>query len=134
MKHRIRLTFVLIVLMFPTMAISESAEEQDSNFCDESYSEHLHISIAQIHERLVSLLWPDISPPLSQARINAYALFQIKVSASGDVCFVESKFGSPLIVHPLTPAIKKWKFSPNKPFWGIIVIRYVSSGNGYYLL
>ena len=134
MKHLLR--FVVVVLLFPVIATSESVEEEELVVCDDSiyYDEHLHISIAEIHERLVSLSWPDILPPLSQARINAYALFQIKVSASGEVCFIESKSGSPLIVHPLTPAIKKWKFRPNKPFWGVIVIRYVSSGNGFYFL
>jgi hypothetical protein len=132
MKYLIRLTLVLGALMFPVMVISEPAEERDST-CDASFSEYMHLSIAQIHERLVNLSWPDILPPLSQASMNAYALFQIKVSTTGDVCFIESKFGSPLIVHPLTPEIKKWKFSPNKPFWGVIVIRY-KSGRGYQLL
>jgi len=102
----------------------EPTEEQES-VCGTSYG--LHLSIAQVHERLVNLSWPDILPPLSQARMDAYALFQIKVSTSGEVCFIESKFGSPLIVHPLTPEIKKWKFQPNKPFLGVIVIRYVST-------
>jgi len=127
-----RLIFVLIALMVPASAVGESTEEKEFT-CDASYGEHLHISIADIHERLVSLSWPDILPPLSQASMDAYALFQIYVSTAGEICFIESKFGSPLIVHPLTPAIKKWQFRPNKPFWGVIVIRY-KSGRGYRLL
>lgn len=128
MKRLVKLAFVLIALMFPVIAFSESTEERDST-CEDSvyYFENLHISIPQIHERLVSLSWPDITPFLRLARMNAYALFQIKVSTTGEVCFIESKSGSPLIVHPLTPEIKKWKFQPNRPFWGVIVIRYVST-------
>lgn len=135
MKHFLRIAF--ITLVFPVIAISESTVEQarQEAVCDEPvyYGEPFHLSITQIHERLIQMSWPDIPPPLRLASMNAYVLFQIKVSTSGEVCFIESKFGSPLIVHPLTPEIKKWKFSPNKPFWGVIVIRY-KSGSGFHLL
>ena len=135
MKHILRFIFVLIALMFPTIVAGEPTEEQES-ICDkpDHYDEDLYISIAQIHERLVSLSWPYAPPIYWTARVNVYAVFQIKVSTSGEVCAVESIGGNTVIIPPLTSEIKKWKFRPNKPFWGAIVIRYVSSGNGFYFL
>jgi len=134
MKRLIILIFAFIALLFSAFAADESTENKES-ICDESvyYSEDLYSSISQIHERLVSLSWPDIPPIARRARMSVNAVFQIKVSTSGEVCSIASIGGSPIFIPPLTDEIKKWKFRPNKPFWGVIVIRYVSS-RGFRLL
>jgi hypothetical protein len=131
MKSLVWLVVVFIALMFPAITTSETMEKQES-ICEESvyYGEHLYISIAQIHEQLISLSWP--TPP-SFARIVGNAVFQIKVSMSGEVCSIESIGGQSIVLALLAPEIKKWKFSPNKPFWGIVAIRYTSS-EGFRLL
>lgn len=126
---------MIFALMIPAMTASGTTAEQES-VCDQSvyYDENLYISIAQIHEQLVSLSWPELSPIMRQARMEAQVVFQIKVSPSGIVCSVEFIGGNRLILEPLlTPEIKKWKFRPDRPFWGLIAIRYVS-GRGFRLL
>jgi len=130
-----RAMFAFIVLLFPTVATCESTEEQEF-ICDNPvyYDEDLYISIAQIHERLVSLSWPDIPGIAKLARVSANAVFQIKVSASGEVCSIESIGGNPIFIPSLKLEVKKWKFRPNRPFGGIIAIRYTSSGRGFRLL
>ena len=124
MRYFVGLLFVFIVLMFPAIAVDESKEELESA-CDEAVSySNLHISIAEVHERIVSMSWPEELPPLYRyARYNAYAVFQIKVSTSGNVCFIESIGGNPFFLSLLANEIEKWKFRQNRPFWGVIAIR-----------
>jgi len=131
MNYFMRLMLVFITLMFPAIAAGESVEELES-ICAEPvyYNEDLYISIAQIHERLVSLSWPK---PPSFASIIGSAVFQIKVSASGEVCSIESIGGQSIVLALLKPEVKKWKFRPDGPFWGIIAIRY-TSGRGFRFL
>jgi len=126
MKLLARLIFIFIALMFSAIAADKSIEEQEF-VCDEGdYSEDLFISIAEIHERLVSLSWPDIPSIARRARMSATAVFKIKVSTSGEVCSIESMGGSPIFIPPLMLEIKKWKFLPNSPFEGVIAVRYTS--------
>ena len=123
MKYFVLLMFVLIVLMFPCIVNPESVVTRES-ICDGViYYDELHISIAEIHERVVSLLWPDPPPG---ARMRAYAVFQIKVSKSGEVCSVEFIGGNVILRSLLTPEIMKWKFLPDMPFMGLVAIRYAS--------
>ena len=123
MKCFFRLMFALIALMFPGIGNPEPAGEHE-HICDESiYYDELHISIAEIHERVVNLQWPDPPPG---ARMRAYVVFQIKVSKSGEVCIVEFIGGNLILRSLLTPEIKKWKFLPNMPFMGLVAIRYAS--------
>jgi len=133
MRCLTRLLLVFIVLTFPVIMADESKEELGS-VCDESvHYSNLHISIAEVHERIVSLSWPEELPPLyKHARYNTYAVFQIKVSTSGEVCFIESIGGNPFFLPLLSNEIKKWKFRPNRPFWGVIAIR--SESGRFHLL
>ena len=128
MKYFMTLILVFITLMFPAMAAGESAGKQDT-ICSESisYNEDLYISIAEIHERLLSLSWPAPTSFAKFAKIMGNAVFQIKVSTSGEVCSVESIGGQSIVLAMLEPEIKKWKFRPNKPFWGLIAIRYTTN-------
>ena len=125
MKCLAKLAFALIALMLPVMAADEPAKE---SACNESIGPGELISVAEIHKRLVSMSWPELSPFMRQARMSTPAVFQIKVSSSGSTCAVEFIGGNRLILAPLlTPEIKKWKFRPNEPFLGIIAIWYESS-------
>ena len=135
MNYLTRMAFVFMALTLPAVAISDDSAEERELVCDKSvyYSEELYISISDVHERIVSLSWPDIPPIARLARMSVNAVFQIKVSPSGEVCSIESIGGSPIFIPPLTTEIKKWKFRPNRPFCGIIAIRYVSS-RGFRLL
>lgn len=133
MKRFVRLTLVIIALMFSAIATSETTEEQE-NVCESYYDYDSFISVAQVNEQLVSRSWPELPMILRQARMIAYAIFQIKVSPSGEVCYIEFIGGNSVILKPLlAPEIKKWKFRSNRPFWGLVVIRY-ESGRGFQLL
>jgi len=116
---------VFIALTFSAIAADESTEKQESA-CDDSvhYGDLSYISIAEIQERIVSLSWPK-SPSL--AEIVGTAVFQIKVSTSGEVCSIESIGGQTIVLAMLKPEVKKWKFRPDRPFWGIVAIRYTTS-------
>jgi len=122
MKFLVRLALVFIALTVSAMAADQSTEEPKS-VCDESvyYGNKLYISIAEVHERVVSLSWPDPPPG---ARIEGNAVFQIKVALSGKVCSIESVGGHRLLLAVLTPEIKKWKFRPEMPFVGLVAVRY----------
>ena len=134
MRCLTRLLLVFIVLTFPVITADESKEELGS-VCDESvHYGNLQISIAEVYERIAYRTWPEVPPIYRFARITgAYAVFQIKVSTSGEVCFIESIGGNPVIVQPLMLEIKKWRFLPLKPFWGVIAVKY-SSSEGFQLL
>jgi hypothetical protein len=93
----------------------------------------VYVSIVEIHEHLISLSWPKPPSFAKFARIIGNAVFQIKVSTSGEVCAVESIGGQSIVLAMLAPEVKKWKFQPNKPFWGIIAIRYTTN-EGFRLL
>ena len=129
MKYLSNIVVVFIVLMFPAIAFSESTEESES-VCEEGS----FISMAQLHERLISRSWPDIPPVARLMRMRVNAVFQIKVSESGAVCSVEPIGGSPIMIPPLTDEIKNWKFRPGRPFMGVLAIRYESGGGGFRLL
>jgi len=135
MKYLIRLMFVLILLLLPIVANSESAEEQQL-VCDTSlYYNNLYITTSEVYKRIVSRSWPEIPPIYRLARVTGiYNVFQIKVSTSGDVCFIETIGGSPVFVPVLMSEMKKWKFLPNAPFWGIIAIKFSTTGGENYQL
>ena len=130
MNYLVKVAIILIFIagMIPVILNSESSNVQ-GHICDEKvyYSEDAYLSVAQMHERLVSLSWPDIPPVARNARISANAVFQIKVTATGEVCSVVPIGGSPIMIPPLELEIKNWKFQPGEKFWGLIAIRYVSS-------
>ena len=134
MNYYMKVILVFIILMFPAIATSEVREEQEC-ICDKSvdYSEHSLLSIADVHERLVNMSWPESTPILWFAKIANYAVFQIKVTASGEVCAIEFIGGSALVKAALINEVKKWKFRPGKPFFGLIAIRYETSA-GFRLL
>jgi len=114
----------------PATASLEGGNESDP-VCDDpfDYNDAMLISVAQIHERLVSLSWPNLTPLVKSANARGYTVLQIRVSTSGKVCHIEPIFtGNNAIIRiiseSLIPEIKKWEFLPNKPFWGIINIGY----------
>ena len=140
MKYFLWLAFSVFMLAFPIAVNSESTGKEHELICDEAayYGEDLHVSIAEIHDRLVSLSWPETPPTVRFAKMRVYAVFQIKVSLSGEVCSVEFIGGNVLIKEALISEIKKWKFRPNMQFLGLIAIRYVTgeyaSTEGFRLL
>jgi hypothetical protein len=135
MKRRVRLILAFITFMLPAMSISESTEEQ-SPVCDASRNyTNLYIPSPEIYKRMMYQSWPEIPPPYRLARTTGiYNVFQIKVSTSGDVCFIETVGGNPVFVPVLMSEIKKWKFRPDAPFWGIIAIKFATSGGEIYQL
>jgi len=114
--------FVIVVMgTMPFGAISD---------CGDSSNRNLHISITQVHERLVNLSWPK-EP--AGARIEGYAVFQISVSTQGNVSCVNPIGGHPLLLSHLSPAIHVWTFRSGMPFLGLVAVRYGSS-EGFQLL
>jgi len=110
----------------PTTASSESEPVCDEPF---DYNDFTLIPVAQIHERLVSLSWPNLTGFVRSANARGYTVLQIRVSTSGKVCHIEPVYNGNnaiirIISESLIPEIKKWEFHPNKPFWGIITIGY----------
>jgi len=111
------IVFVIVVMAgLPLLAIAD---------CEDSSNRYLHVSIAQVHERLLSLSWPKQPPG---ARIEGYAVFQISVSVEGKVDCVSPIGGHPLLLSHLSPAIKVWSFRSRMPFLGLVAVRYTSKG------
>jgi hypothetical protein len=125
--------YIFLALLFPVIAADESVKEREANCESVSYNENLYIPVAEIHERLKSLSWPELSSFAKFGRIVGNAVFQIKVSTSGEICSIEPIGGQSIVLAMLAPEIKKWKFHPDKPFWGIIAIRYTTN-EGFRLL
>ena len=93
--------------------------------CGSATSSIPHLTIAEIKARLIAAPWPG-SPP--GARIEGYAVFQVKVSSVGKVDCVASVGGHPLLLSLLTPALRTWKFRQGTPFIGVVAVRYSSEG------
>jgi hypothetical protein len=118
---RILITLLFVICAIPSFAIAD---------CENSSNHNLHISIAQVHERLVSLSWPKPPPG---ARIEGYAIFQVGVTTEGKVNCISPIGGHPLLLSHLASAIAGWKFRSQMPFLGIIVVRF-SSSEGFVFL
>jgi hypothetical protein len=93
--------------------------------CTASADASPHVAIADVRARLMESSWP--TPPPG-ARIEGYAVFQIRVSVDGRVSCASSVGGHPFLLSVLTPRVHAWKFRPGPSFVGIVVIRYSSVG------
>jgi hypothetical protein len=118
--------FLLASIVWTVVATAQAPQ----NNCTISTSGVAHLTIAELRDRLVAPpSWP--APPPG-ARVEGYAVFQVKVSARGQVSCVVPINGHPLLASVLKPKIERWQFRPGRAFVGIIVVRY--SSKGYELL
>jgi hypothetical protein len=120
MKRIGLLLMFLITSMVPTVVLAQSYKD-----CKISTSGIAHLTIAELRARLVAPTWPALPPG---ARIEGYAVFQVKVSSQGQVSCVVPINGHPLLVSVLRPKIEGWKFRPGSSFVGVIVVRCSSEG------
>jgi hypothetical protein len=116
MRYLVKLLILLFVIGSHMMANPD---------CENATNRSFHVSIAQVHERLIKSPWP--LPPKG-AKIEGYAIFQISVSTKGTIDCINSIGGHPLLLSQLNPIIKHWTFRTGLPFLGVIVVRYASEG------
>jgi hypothetical protein len=88
-----------------------------------------HVTVAAVTTRLIKPIWP---PPPPGARVEGYAVFQVRVSAEGKVACISSVGGQTLLLSVLKGSVQSWRFRPGPPFVGLVAIRY--SSMGYQLL
>lgn len=93
--------------------------------CISSTSTIPYITVSQLEQRLLQPKWPEPPPG---ARLEGIAIFEIEVSAKGEVLCMNRLGGHPLLLSILEPVVQTWRFRAGGRVRGLIPVRYSSAG------
>lgn len=114
--------YLLFLLLLPIFSLPNGAAPVG---CTSSTSTIPYITVSQLELRLLAQKWPEPPPG---ARLEGFAIFEVQVSAKGEVVCMNRVGGHPLLLSTLESAVWAWRFRPGNEFRGLIPVRYSSAG------